>query len=136
MDSSLLPRFLAGVPAEKRDVFTNAFILKDSDGQLFINYMMPIHDKTYNDCRREFPSRHRQVILDGREGHLMNPSVMTKLAWLERYHNFILLQLDSSLPDLVIGFPSTQGFDQIHIDQMAQQGAPLDGDSAPFHPRQ
>lgn len=126
IEASLISRFLGAVPREESSIFANAFILRDSDGQIFLNYMGLLHDKAYHDRRRHFLSRHRQIILEAREKHHMNPSVMSKMAWLERYHNFTVQLMDSSLSDLVVGYPSTHGFRQLNATELAQQTDALD----------
>jgi hypothetical protein len=66
----------------------NRDLLKDADGQLFINYL----DETvlYDDDNPQYEilSQHKLRVSEELDGYKSNPVIWSKYAWVARYHNY------------------------------------------------
>lgn len=66
----------------------NRNFVKDSDGQLFINYL--IRALVYDDEEKGLPDLliHKDRVVDGLRQHNRNPRVFEKYVWVATYHNW------------------------------------------------
>lgn len=114
LDARLVSRFMESLPDGKaREVMTNILLLRDSDNQVFINYHNLVNDSETNRNRERNLEIERDLIVQGRAEHADDFSIMAKLAWLERYHNFVCQRMASSRQDLIIGVADDHGFQML-----------------------
>ena len=114
LDAQLVSRFMESLPdGEPREVMTNILLLRDSDNQVFINYHNLVNDSETNRNRERNLEIERDLIVQGRAEHADDFSIMAKLAWLERYHNFVCQRMASSRQDLIIGVADDHGFQMV-----------------------
>lgn len=66
------------------------YLLVDTDGQLFVNYLMvPLAGaKAHKVYRQEFKN-HKRKIEENLALHRNNPGIWSKYAWIANYHNFV-----------------------------------------------
>jgi len=114
LDTDIVNEFYNPIKGEdKRRILANPFLLRDADGQVFVNYLSLISGPAADGKRERYLEIQRALILKEQVEHAREPSVMAKLAWVVRYHNFISQRLHESRADLVIGSPETQGFEMV-----------------------
>ncbi|MEW6199130.1 MAG: hypothetical protein AB1601_10790 [Planctomycetota bacterium] len=114
LDAPLVSRFVQCLPeGNAREVMMNILLLRDSDNQVFVNYHSLVNDSEINRTRERNLELERKLIVEGRVEHSDDFSIMTKLAWLERYHNFVCQRMASSRPDLLIGSADDHGFQML-----------------------
>jgi hypothetical protein len=115
VDPALIPSIYGAALADEKTlrVLSNPFLLRDSDGQIFVNYLSLVDDPKINANRESTLKIQRELILQGRQQFAANPSIMVKLAWLERYHNFIVQRMHPVRPDLFVGSHKTHGFEMV-----------------------
>lgn len=72
------------------------FLLKDSDGQLFLNYLFGVvefeHDMGYPTA--EYLQEHRSLITDRLRSFSSKPLIWAKYHWCAMYHNFFCIGRD------------------------------------------
>jgi hypothetical protein len=66
----------------------NRDLLKDADGQLFINYLDDTVLYEYDDPQYEVLNRHKLRISEKLEEYKSRPAIWNKYAWVARYHNY------------------------------------------------
>jgi hypothetical protein len=112
VDAPLIPRFFEDVDADIANLNTNLLLLRDSDGQVFVHYLTDSGPQEYYgvDRVRNDLERQRSLIDDGRKEFSEEASIMKKLAWLERYHNYKVQTLGSDFREFCVGDPQAQGF--------------------------
>lgn len=114
VDAPVVPRFFQN----KDPILANQLLLRDSDGQVFIHYLtiwLPESSYREEQFRRDL-QKQRDLIEDGWRRSPANASIMRKLAWLQRYHNYKVNTLGPRFRDLFIGEPQAQGFTQVMAD--------------------
>lgn len=116
LDESLVQRFFGNdsgalTPGK---TLANCFLQRDSDGKAFVNYFPSVtHSVEIDKKRRIGLERQKELILDARKNHPTDTSIMFKLSWVERYHNFVVKELNGGDPSLLIGEPNTLGFREV-----------------------
>jgi hypothetical protein len=75
-----------GNPAESPH---NDVLLKDVDGQLFVNYLGTLFDEEPDAPRYGELQKHKAVVEAKLRQYKNQPSLWSKYAWSARYHNFI-----------------------------------------------
>lgn len=91
----------------EKDYFAN-FVLKDSDGFLFINYLYLQYMKLYigndqlNKQLIEFLELHKCKILENISANSGRERVLSKYIWVAKYHNFFCSYYLNEIPTLLI----------------------------------
>lgn len=122
VDPRLIPRFVEAIPDGKvLDVFMNLILMRDSDNQVFLNYHNLLNDSAKNITREANLERERDIICQSRKLYESNFAIMAKMAWLERYHNYLCLLMAPSRRDLLVGSPEDHGFEMVVPRNQAEQ---------------
>jgi hypothetical protein len=75
-----------GIPAEAPH---NRVLLRDVDGQIFVNYLGAIFDDDLSRPRIRELENHKKAIEEKLQRHKNEPPLWSKYAWAANYHNFI-----------------------------------------------
>jgi hypothetical protein len=75
--------------SDPRESPHNDVLLKDVDGQLFVNYLGTIFDEVPKHARIAEVSKHKLVVERNLRKHKDRPTLWSKYAWIANYHDFI-----------------------------------------------
>ncbi|HJX84822.1 MAG TPA: hypothetical protein VJ723_10800 [Candidatus Angelobacter sp.] len=90
----------------------NRVLLRDVDGQIFVNYLGVIFDDDPDDPRLDELAKHKSAIEERLQKHKNEPPIWSKYAWSANYHNFICHEQGGRLsryviePDLLRAHPT------------------------------
>jgi hypothetical protein len=71
----------------------NQLLLKDADGQLFVNYLGITFDDDPEEPDLAAIEAHRERVMAMLDKHKASPTIWGKYAWVANYHNFICQEL-------------------------------------------
>jgi hypothetical protein len=63
-------------------------LLRDEDGQIFLNYLADTWDDSNDSTTYEWLARHRDIVAGRLHEYRREPRVWSKYAWVARYHNY------------------------------------------------